>query len=904
MQKRITHQIYLLGIAFVLSTTTSMGTSPVVMDAIHIASQASKAEEYAAEELQHVVKVMTGKQVPILKGNQPPVKGCFVLGTPKSSQWVRKYAEAMDLDEYKDSDEVAIYTIGQNLYLGGHIPRGVLFSVYAYAQKFLGVRWFMPTEKGEYIPRRESIVLPDLHWHYASPFYARALSLCGVARQRDCEIWMARNFINVHITTKDVCEKTDAIRCGGGHSVALYNSKLYDQHPEYYAMLDGTRTRKGFMGCWSNPDFFRYMVDLHIKMIDEQELQMMSIFPADSGYQCECENCQKLGKAGSERWFHFYDLLVAELKKKRPHVKYHTIAYLNYRDVPKYKIKHSDFIQYCMSEQCILHPLGDERCQLNNAARAMFRNWQRMLPCGFYGYEYDAFNRFIPIWRNAVLNARTFRDLNTIWIKNEYGLESHPPKDIWQSQRMQQMRISAFAFAQAWWNPDIDPDQLLGEWCAYFYGPAATAMEQYHLLFEKTWSSHRNIHLYAWTFNHKPMTIAARILTPRFCRQAEKLLMQAKAKVSAPQYAFCLGNIDIDEKIYLQWHADMLQGIKLPRTLVQIPKAQDFEKASRLPVLRRDITQPSLPTEMAAYWNEDGLHLRVTAEGDVKQVRDNDNATTRKHVWSLPQIVEYYLGNGSGLCRFAVSALNAEYSARNWDITHSFLWKHNVVYTSRSWTLDTTFDFSDLDVYNPCHGQRLYARIMRGMTSPYQTCGFAPGPDHNDFATLGCLRLCNNYHPERKLLWLRADESLHNDDYLSQLADENWSYVAEYGSAFVSTPSDFTVILMDAPCLQQLPMERIHLLHHAIINGRVLVINPVISSPQHPLANPPASQQTLFPLQLSAGHLIPLSPASIWRNGNLSCEYLILGKGCIMLPNNIPSSVMLTRMIYKPVAQK
>ena len=268
------------------------------LNQIRLPEKASEPEQYAASELRDVLLKMTGRKFEIVKGDSTPAsgQGVFVLGTPASSQAVREHRKELSLPEQNANDTVTYRMIDGNLYLAGRTPREVLYSVYAYLNNEHGVCWFFPGEEGEDIPRKKKIEAnANLSYQFTTPFRYRSVYVFAAdpARKEEIEKWQVRNFLNVGPGTEKVLDLTGAERKAGGHSIAIYDRKIFQKHPDWYAIIPGEtkRTIKGNMGCWSNPGFHSYMVKKHIEKIDRQNLNLLSLFPADSGYYCTCAEC-------------------------------------------------------------------------------------------------------------------------------------------------------------------------------------------------------------------------------------------------------------------------------------------------------------------------------------------------------------------------------------------------------------------------------------------------------------------------------------------------------------------------------------------------------------------------------------------------------------------------------------
>lgn len=108
---------------------------------IGISPKAAPAEQYAAQELQTALQKISGAEFPILKSETFPDGNTIIIGSPDSTPQIREKADALKLKK-GNTEELAVYTLGGNLYLAGNNPRGALYAVYSFLQNQLGVRWF------------------------------------------------------------------------------------------------------------------------------------------------------------------------------------------------------------------------------------------------------------------------------------------------------------------------------------------------------------------------------------------------------------------------------------------------------------------------------------------------------------------------------------------------------------------------------------------------------------------------------------------------------------------------------------------------------------------------------------------------------------------------------------------
>src|SRR5437879_2065191 len=111
---------------------------------IVIAPDAGDQEKLAAEELQTYLSKMSGAKVPI--GSDLSVAGNRIMIGVASQGSVQDWS-----GERPKQEAFAIETRpreggGADLFLVGGDQRGASYSVYELLERFLGVRWYMPTE--------------------------------------------------------------------------------------------------------------------------------------------------------------------------------------------------------------------------------------------------------------------------------------------------------------------------------------------------------------------------------------------------------------------------------------------------------------------------------------------------------------------------------------------------------------------------------------------------------------------------------------------------------------------------------------------------------------------------------------------------------------------------------------
>jgi hypothetical protein len=111
-------------------------------------------------------------------------------------------------------------------------------------------------------------------------------------------------------------------------------SSLFDQHPEYFAEVDGKRIPK--QACISNPEVVERFVRHYVERFDEApEMESASISPNDGANYCECQRCLAMNKDLSSRVLMFINEVARRVAEKHPHRYLAFYAYAYNEEPPK-----------------------------------------------------------------------------------------------------------------------------------------------------------------------------------------------------------------------------------------------------------------------------------------------------------------------------------------------------------------------------------------------------------------------------------------------------------------------------------------------------------------------------------------------------------------------------------------
>jgi len=577
---------------------------------IYLSPQADPTEVYAAQELQGVLKKISGAEFEVVSLAAAPVSRAIIIGDLKNPE-VQSQADALRLSA-GEVEEIAVYTLGERLYLAGNQPRGALYAVYSFLQRELGVRWLWPGSSGEFMPTKTSWTLPKLAFNHRPAIRYRGFHLCG--DWRDHQIfreWMARNFINIHRHAASAEEKRMGFySMWSSHNARVRDKSIFDQHPEYFAEVQGMRYRENI--CFSNPGVLGIVAESMAEYIRKRpELDILSIFPSDNQTYCRCDECAKTDV--STAWFGFYNRLTDTLKQEFPELRFATIAYQGYRAVPKCRIRNSEFVEYASYMRCNVHPFGHPDCKLNDDISSAFLEWKATgLPIGNYAYEYDIFSknrRFAPFLSMIDNAIKTGKKLGHVSMITEILLSPKRGPDVYVNNV--QNRLSIYLYARLLWDPDQSMTDILRDWCQTAFGKAAGPMFDYYTAMDRAWAA-MPIH----------KCILGDALSVNEFLFANKLQDEAAAAFAAAHQT--LGTVEDSamrerwmaaferERILFKQWQDLyqMQRVGVPRlNLPLLAQAADFAQSScRVPEFGGSAADArSYATEVRLAWTQDAL---------------------------------------------------------------------------------------------------------------------------------------------------------------------------------------------------------------------------------------------------------------------------------------------------------
>jgi len=362
----------------------------------------------------------------------------------------------------------------------------------------LGVRWFMPGEMGEVVPKQATIALPTtdevVRPDFALRFPYQYFKRFGMA-STDETMWQLRLGIS------QAPEIIGLGEIGHGTRVVHERKEYREAHPDHFAMFGGKRETAGAFGsgkpCLSSPGLFEQNVRYVRAMFDIYDEPCVSVCPED-GYVaiCQCELCA--GKGTPERgWsgqisdyvWDYVNRVGQEVLKTHPDKKILCLAYGGYQAPPLKIDKLSPNILVGITQGRAGFYDPTEKQLYDDLRTAWLAKSAHPLIIWDYYLQTSPGNacEFMPVFFPHAIAA----DLRELKGKS-FGdfIEVHRTTDGLQTLAANHLNL--YTTSRYWWQADQDIEALLTDYFTKFYGPASDAMRAFVTHAEANWMHFRD----------------------------------------------------------------------------------------------------------------------------------------------------------------------------------------------------------------------------------------------------------------------------------------------------------------------------------------------------------------------------------------------------------------------------
>ena len=340
----------------------------------------------------------------------------------------------------------------------------------------LGVRWYMPGELGEVVPKRDSIPLPQVDKREEPAFPVRDCNIAIGVHDRRLAVWGMRLGMR----------QPHGFGWAHGLNGVTAREEMKREHPEYYALYAGKRAtefRSGGKQCLSAPGLVKETVAYARTLFDHYNTQVVSVQPAD-GYTalCQCQLC--VGKDSPERPYRgrmsnyvwgFTVRVANEVAKTHPDRMIQNMAY-NLAVLPPDDIeKLPDNVLVCMigaRRPTTVDP--EQRREIRELREAWSQKTDQMM-VNFENYPLTARGYWLPAF-TARTNAESINAIKGVFLGENIQPSAHRFMDAAAFNSYQ----FYFTFRMYWGDENQDIAPMLDEFYTLFYGPARTQIKAFY----------------------------------------------------------------------------------------------------------------------------------------------------------------------------------------------------------------------------------------------------------------------------------------------------------------------------------------------------------------------------------------------------------------------------------------
>jgi hypothetical protein len=352
---------------------------------------------------------------------------------------------------------------------------GSLNAVYDLLRS-LGVRWFMPGEVGEVVPRmdtvsidnleRDTTIRPDYPLRYSNWYNYSGFSWHDV-------IWGRRIGINssYHVLGN--------LGYAHGHVFVHRRDTMKEAHPDFYALIGDKRdtSHRGYgTACYSSEGLEQETIKFARFLFDHYDEPHVSLWPTDGFKRCQCDKCA--GQSPSDLVWGFVDRVGRALYKTHPDRLVSGGAYTSYVEPPGNVEKFTPNVGVFLSNRGRPRFMNDEHWETFTAQVNAWR--EKLHPGRLLRVENNRYSLWgpedepepFPIFQAHAM-AREMRALKGVSLGDCNEVSQR--RTEWYHPALNHMNL--YVLSRLYWDADQDVDALLDDYYEQFFGPVATEMK-------------------------------------------------------------------------------------------------------------------------------------------------------------------------------------------------------------------------------------------------------------------------------------------------------------------------------------------------------------------------------------------------------------------------------------------
>lgn len=417
---------------------------------IIIPKASTTEEEDAAKLLQKSLKDVCKAKVAIFDETYPRQEKEFVIGRARGLA-----NNNIDFRTYMSSYVV----VGEKVLFNGS---NTYYSVVDFLERELGMRMFAP-DCITFESKKNFSIASNTKYSYTSPNKFREINSSFTKKHKDYQRWIKTDLYQEAFARGFYVHTAEKL---------LPPSQYFKSHPEYYALVNGQRSREQV--CWSNDEVFKIMKEnLAHQMALQPDRNWWSVSQNDNDAYCHCDKCMELiNKEGSPAAPIIK--FVNKMAKAFPNKTISTLAYIYSRKAPKTLVPEKNVqIMLCTIEANRNITIEEEKERTPKGCFAKdLEDWGKKTN-NIYLWDYEC---------DFAYYIAPFPNFHVLQPNIQYFVENGATLQFQQANCQTGNDFSElknYLLAKLLWDPYANQDSIINEFLHGYYGPAAPKVRQY-----------------------------------------------------------------------------------------------------------------------------------------------------------------------------------------------------------------------------------------------------------------------------------------------------------------------------------------------------------------------------------------------------------------------------------------
>ena len=514
----------LLSLAATASESLTLVEDGVPQATVVLGDKPTKAARFAAAEFRHVVRLMTGAELPVAAAR--PAAGVAVwIGCGSDETFAREeYAVRFrdggvvlaghDAADYGAFDYADVKTLPAITYCF----RSTTYAVYDFLEKWCGVRFYGFGDTGiAFAPTKTLVVAAEGGYRrapkmdaYRWPYFESRKEIRARVSERDERLLLLRWRTNAMFGEVNHSVMGLFIRYWKPSKNPARAKYFVEERHDYFARGYDGMSAPNSLKRWDYPDDpdlppqvctsaegpVDYFADEAVRMHAGEKIECTwasrpvmegqpFFYPVqedDCCWWCKCDKCRNNPtlKEYNSRHFDWVNRIARTAKAKDPTIGIATLAYSDSLLPPDIPLEENVLVQMCYSIQSWFHPYtyarqhGAYRDWVKKAAgRNPLTLWLYFLNPWSEATNIHKYGKFFPIVYPRYV-GRCFREFNADGIRGFF---------VEMAERYH--LLEGYVAAKIADDPTLDPDEIIDEHYRLYYGAAGAAMKKFADTYEQ-----------------------------------------------------------------------------------------------------------------------------------------------------------------------------------------------------------------------------------------------------------------------------------------------------------------------------------------------------------------------------------------------------------------------------------